>query len=154
MKHRIIAAAAVIVLTLAGAGALASTASQREYKRGYADCTAGRWDENQHGESYKRGCRAAEDQRAGAGAGAGAATSPADGASPAGAGGLRGDKTACLLAVKRKANNPKVVVLNVETAEANNTVTIGVGPDRAPWRCLVKRGIVADVMSLTDEGKL
>jgi len=135
MKHRIVAAAAVIALTLAGAGASASTASQREYKRGYADCTAGRWDENQHGESYKRGCRAAEDQRAGAG-------------------GLRGDKTACLLAVKRKTNNPKVVVLNVETAEANNTVTIGVGPDRAPWRCLVKRGIVADVMSLTDEGKL
>jgi hypothetical protein len=135
MKHRIVAAAAFVALTLAGAGASASTASQREYKRGYADCKAGRWDENQHGESYKRGCRAAEDQRAGAG-------------------GLRGDKTACLLAVKRKTNNPKVVVLNVETAEANNTVTIGVGPDRAPWRCLVKRGIVADVMSLTDEGKL
>jgi len=135
MKHRIVAAAAFVALTLAGAGASASTASQREYKRGYADCTAGRWDENQHGESYKRGCRAAEDQRAGAG-------------------GLRGDKTACLLAVKRKTNNPKVVVLNVETAEANNTVTIGVGPDRAPWRCLVKRGIVAHVMSLTDEGKL
>ena len=30
-------------------GASASTASQREYKRGYADCKAGRWDENQHG---------------------------------------------------------------------------------------------------------
>jgi hypothetical protein len=169
MKHRIVAAAAVIALTFAGASASASTASQREYKRGYADCKAGRWDENQHGESYKRGCRAAEDQRAGAGAGAGVgaetatgagAAKPADGASPAGAslagatGGLRGDKTACLLAVKRKTNNPKVVVLNVETAEANNTVTIGVDPDRAPWRCLVKRGIVADVMSLTDEGKL
>ncbi|MGJ0502591.1 MAG: hypothetical protein ACR65X_02425 [Methylocystis sp.] len=154
MKHCIVAAAAVIALTLGAAGASASTASQREYKRGYADCKAGRWDENQHGESYKKGCRAAEDQRTGAGTGAGAATTPADGASPAGAGGLRGDKTACLLAVKRKTNNPKVVVLSVETAEANNTVTIGVGPDRAPWRCLVKRGIVADVMSLTDEGKL
>jgi hypothetical protein len=45
-------------------------------------------------------------------------------------------------------------VLSVETSEANNSVTIGVGPKRAPWRCLVKRGIVADVMSLTDEGKL
>ena len=56
--------------------------------------------------------------------------------------------------MKRKTNNPKVVVLSVETSEANNSVTIGVGPDRAPWRCLVKRGIVADVMSLTDEGKL
>jgi hypothetical protein len=48
----------------------------------------------------------------------------------------------------------QVVVLGVETSDANNTVTIGVGPDRAPWRCLVKHGIVADVMSLTVEGKL
>jgi hypothetical protein len=48
----------------------------------------------------------------------------------------------------------KVVVLNVETSEANNSVTIGAGPDRAPWRGLVKRGIVANVMSLTDEGEL
>jgi hypothetical protein len=63
-------------------GASASTASQREYKRGYADCKAGRWDENQHGDSYKNGCRAAEDQRAGTGTGAkpadGAATKPAE----------------------------------------------------------------------------
>jgi hypothetical protein len=140
MKNNIVAVISVIALTMIAAGASASTASQREYKRGYADCKAGRWDENQHGESYKNGCRAAEDQRAGTGAGA----KPADG-------GLRGDKTACLLAVKRKTNNPKVVVLSVETSEANNSVTIGVGPDRAPWRCLVKRGIIADVMSLTDE---
>ncbi|MFO1126067.1 MAG: hypothetical protein U1E25_12935 [Methylocystis sp.] len=151
MKHCFVAAAAFIALTIAAAGASASTASQREYRRGYADCKAGRWDENQHGESYKNGCRAAEDQRAGkaAGAGAGAGAS----AAPAG-GGLRGDKTACLRAVRRQTNNRQVVVLGVETSEANNSVTIGVGPNRAPWRCLVKRGIVADVMSLTDEGKL
>jgi hypothetical protein len=42
--------------------ASASTASQREYKRGYADCAAGRYDQNQHGASYKKGCRAAEDK--------------------------------------------------------------------------------------------
>jgi hypothetical protein len=147
MKTHIVAAAALIALTIAAPGASASTASQREYKRGYADCMAGRWDENQHGESYKNGCRAAEDQRAGAGAGAGAAAKPVGG-------GLRGDKSACLRAVKRQTNNPKVVVLGVETSEANNAVTIGVGPKGAPWRCLVKRGIVAEVMSLTDEGKL
>jgi hypothetical protein len=41
--------------------ASASTASQREYKRGYADCSKGNYDQNQHGASYKRGCRAAED---------------------------------------------------------------------------------------------
>ncbi len=65
MKNNIVAVVSVIALTMIAAGASASTASQREYKRGYADCKAGRWDENQHGESYKNGCRAAEDQRAG-----------------------------------------------------------------------------------------
>ncbi len=51
------------LLLLAGVvSAPASTVAQREYKRGYNDCLAGRWDENQHGESYKRGCRAAEDK--------------------------------------------------------------------------------------------
>jgi hypothetical protein len=50
--------------------------------------------------------------------------------------------------------HPKVIVISAETSEANNSVTIDVGPNRAPWRCLVKRGVVADVMSLTDEGKL
>ncbi len=37
---------------------------------------------------------------------------------------------------------------------ANNTVIVGVGPQKAKWRCLVKNGRVADVMSLTDEGGL
>ncbi len=61
------ASAAVIALTMAGS-ASASTASQREYKRGFADCSAGRWDENQHGASYKQGCRAAEDKKNAGGA--------------------------------------------------------------------------------------
>ncbi|MCY1745026.1 hypothetical protein [Ensifer sp. SL37] len=39
----------------------ASTVSEREYKRGYEDCSRGDYDQNQHGASYKRGCRAAED---------------------------------------------------------------------------------------------
>ena len=41
--------------------AFASTAAEREYQRGYDDCSHGRYDQNQHGESYKKGCRAAED---------------------------------------------------------------------------------------------
>ncbi len=53
-----------------------------------------------------------------------------------------------------QTNNPKLVVLGLETSKANNAVTIGFGPNRTPWRCLVKRGIVVEVMSLTDEGKL
>ena len=58
------------------------------------------------------------------------------------------------MTVKRQTNNPKLVMISAEASEANNSVTIGVGPNRAPWRCHVKRGVVADVMSLTDEGKL
>jgi hypothetical protein len=50
-----------IFITLAVPAAVASTASEREYQRGYNDCSQGRYDQNQHGESYKKGCRAAED---------------------------------------------------------------------------------------------
>ena len=39
-------------------------------------------------------------------------------------------------------------------AAVNNTVIVGVGEQKAKWRCLVKNGRVADVMSLTDEGAL
>jgi hypothetical protein len=53
-------AIAVLIATAAPI-ALASTASEREYQRGYNDCSQGRYDQDQHGESYKRGCRAAED---------------------------------------------------------------------------------------------
>lgn len=41
--------------------AQASSVSEREYKRGYADCLVGQYDQYQHGASYKRGCRAAEE---------------------------------------------------------------------------------------------
>jgi hypothetical protein len=57
-----ISVVAVAMLLTAGASAgFASTASEREYQRGYNDCSQGRYDQNQHGESYKKGCRAAED---------------------------------------------------------------------------------------------
>ena len=64
------------------------------------------------------------------------------------------DKNACVRAVQKTTNNRQAIVIGVVSSEANNTVTIGVGPQRAPWRCLVKRGVVADVMSQTDEGGL
>jgi hypothetical protein len=64
------------------------------------------------------------------------------------------DKRACLRAVKAKTRNSRVAVIDTNSSEANNTVTVGVGRDRAPWRCLVKCGVVADVMSQTDEGAL
>ncbi|MEJ1934719.1 hypothetical protein WDZ92_31350 [Nostoc sp. NIES-2111] len=62
------------------------------------------------------------------------------------------DKKACLRAVQKQTKNRNVAVISADSSEANNTVTVGVGPDRAPWRCLVKSGRVADVMSQTDEG--
>ena len=64
------------------------------------------------------------------------------------------DEQACLQAVSHKTKNGDVVTLSVETSEANNLVMVGVGPQRAPWRCLVKHGKVAEVMSMTDEGGL
>ena len=52
----------VVVASLSWASAaMAASVSEREYKRGYADCLRGEYDQNQHGSSYKRGCRAAED---------------------------------------------------------------------------------------------
>jgi hypothetical protein len=53
--------AVAILIAAAAPASLASTASEREYQRGYNDCSHGRYDQNQHGESYKKGCRAAED---------------------------------------------------------------------------------------------
>ncbi len=64
------------------------------------------------------------------------------------------DQKACLKAVAHKTNNKVVAVLDAIRSEANNSVTIGVGPEKAKWQCLVKGGSVADVMSLTDEGSL
>jgi hypothetical protein len=144
--------------------ASASTASQREYARGFADCSAGRYDEYQHGVSYKAGCDAASAKRDAAGAAPTAgATAPAGGASPVteqqvdayiDASVPGKDRQACIRAVKKQTKNPRVVVIGAIGSEANNQVTLGVGPQRAPWKCLVTRGKVAEVMSQTDEGAL
>jgi hypothetical protein len=55
-----------LAVALAGT-AQAASVSEREYKRGYADCLRGDYDQNQHGASYKRGGRAAEDGGKGTG---------------------------------------------------------------------------------------
>lgn len=82
---------------------------------------------------------------------------PAVAAAPAG-GALndapRRDQNACVRAVKRKTHDPQAVVLESVTSEANNMVKVGVGAAKAPWKCLVNRGHVVEVMSLTDEGAL
>ena len=64
------------------------------------------------------------------------------------------DEQSCLQAVSIKTNNGDVTVLRTETSEANNVVVVGVGPNKAPWRCLVSGGVVAEVMSMTHEGAL
>jgi hypothetical protein len=62
---------------------------------------------------------------------------------------------ACLAAVSNETNNGEVAVLSSEFSEANSVVMIGVGPNSAPWRCLVSNdGVVAEVTSQTDEGFL
>jgi len=64
------------------------------------------------------------------------------------------DEQACLQAVSIQTNNEDVTVLSTESSEANNVVIVGVGPNKAPWRCLISRGVVAEVSSQTDEGAL
>jgi hypothetical protein len=64
-------------------------------------------------------------------------------------------RAACLREVGRTTNNPDLAIIEMIYSEANSQLKVGVGPDRAPWRCLVSNsGIVAEVMSLTDEGAL
>lgn len=62
---------------------------------------------------------------------------------------------ACLRDVTRTTNNPDVVLLDSTYSEAGTEVIVGVGPQRARWRCIGYRdGTTAGIMSLTDEGKL
>lgn len=63
------------------------------------------------------------------------------------------DESACLGAVAAQTGN-SVTVLSSQTSEANNMVMVGVGPDRAPWKCLINGGAVVEVMSMTNEGTL
>ncbi len=64
-------------------------------------------------------------------------------------------RKACLAEVARVTNNPEVAIIEMVFSQANSDVKVGVGPQRAPWRCLVSAsGIVASVTSLTDEGRL
>jgi hypothetical protein len=63
------------------------------------------------------------------------------------------DESACLSAVAAQANN-SVTVMSSEFSQANSVVMIGVGPTRAPWRCLVSGGVVAEVTSMANEGSL
>ena len=61
----------------------------------------------------------------------------------------------CLRDVTKMTNNPDVVLLDSTFSQAGTEVIVGVGPQRARWRCIgYSDGTTAEIMSLTDEGKL
>ncbi len=62
---------------------------------------------------------------------------------------------ACLSAVSNETNEGDVAVLSTEFSEANSLVMVGVGAQRAPWRCLVSNdGAVQEVSFSGSEGAL
>ena len=61
----------------------------------------------------------------------------------------------CLRDVTKTTNNPDVVLLDSTFSEAGTEVIVGVGEQRARWRCIGYRdGITGGIISLTDEGRL
>lgn len=53
---------------------------------------------------------------------------------------------ACLGAVEAQTGRKALTVLGKDYSEANSAVMIGVGPEQAPWRCLVSNeGVVAEL---------
>jgi hypothetical protein len=62
---------------------------------------------------------------------------------------------ACLRDVTRTTNNPDVVLLGSSFSQAGTEVIVGVGAQRARWRCIgYADGSTAGITSLTDEGSL
>jgi hypothetical protein len=59
---RILIAIGALTLALSAAVPASAQYDQREYRRGYRDCLAGRYDED-HGHGYGRGCRDAQRER-------------------------------------------------------------------------------------------
>jgi hypothetical protein len=62
LKFSIAIAAGAFVVSLAPQAAIADPA---EYNRGYYDCLAGRYDEDNDSRSYRHGCRDAQEERGG-----------------------------------------------------------------------------------------
>lgn len=62
---------------------------------------------------------------------------------------------ACLLAVTRTTSNGDVVLLGSEFSEAGTFVRVGVGEDRAPWKCIAySDGTTSGVEFMGGEGAL
>ena len=62
---------------------------------------------------------------------------------------------ACLRDVTVQTNNPDVLLLDSTFSQAGTEVIVGVGEQRARWRCIAySDGTAAGIMSLTNEGLL
>jgi hypothetical protein len=61
---KILIAIGALALALSAAAPASAQYDQREYRRGYRDCLAGRYDED-HGHGYRQGCRDAQRERGG-----------------------------------------------------------------------------------------
>ena len=76
-------------------------------------------------------------------------------APPAGNAPEEAGRQACLRDVKSTTGNYDAVVLSSSFSEAGTEVIVGIGPQRARWRCIAySDGSTAGIMSLTDEGAL
>jgi hypothetical protein len=118
----------------------ATQGGDKEYDRGCADAKIGSYDRSKHSAAYEQGWQACKKQAAPTAAAPGTPSK---------------QEQACLAAVSRETNNGEVVVLSSEFSQANTVVMIGVGSQRAPWRCLVSNsGVVAEVMFAGSEGRL
>ena len=60
--------------------------------------------------------------------------------------------SACLNAVASETGEDNVSLLSSEFSDANSLVIVGVGPQAAPWRCVVSNDGVVDGVSFDGEG--
>lgn len=64
-------------------------------------------------------------------------------------------RQACLRDVKSTTGNYDAAVISSSFSEAGTEVIVGVGPQRAQWRCIAYRdGTTTGIQSLTNEGYL
>ena len=74
---------------------------------------------------------------------------------PAGNAPEEAGRQACLRDVKSTTGNYDAVVLSSSFSQAGTEVIVGVGPQRAQWRCIAySDGTTTGITSLTNEGAL
>lgn len=64
------------------------------------------------------------------------------------------DEQACLNYARAEMQTDQISIVSSEFSQANTEVIVAVGDQRAQWRCLVSGAVVAEFMSLTNEGAL